>query len=96
LINLSEQKGHFPSKINLNLYTEIEHSLDTLVIEINWSSNTGSKNAEAEHLCFKKLLKELMMGWYFFSQIWSLYFYKIVIEIFGYQMWISDCSYRLK
>ena len=31
-----------------------------------------------------------MMGWYFFSQIWS-YFYKIVIEIFGYQRWISDC-----
>ena len=74
----------------------INADIDTLINEINLSSVTGSKNAEAEHFCFKKLLKELMMGWYFFSQIWSIYFYKIVIEIFGYQMWISDCSYCLK
>ena len=74
----------------------INADIDTLINEINLSSVTGSKNAEAEHLCFKNILKELMMFWYFFSQIWSLYFYKIVIEIFGYQMWISDCSYCLK
>ena len=50
----------------------INADVDTLINESNLSSVTGSKNAEAEHLCFKKLLKELMMGWYFFSQIWSL------------------------
>ena len=39
------------------------------------------------------------MGWYFFSQVWS-YFYKIVIEIFGYQANVDKsvtvCSFCLK
>ena len=54
----------------------INADIDTLINEINLSSVTGSKNAEAEHLCFKNLLKELMMFWYFLARFGPYIFTK--------------------
>ena len=52
------------------------------------------KTLKQNIFALKKTSKGIVMGWYFFSQIW-FYFYKIVIEIFDYQMWISDCLFIL-
>ena len=82
-------KGNFKCIWPLNLFT-----FNCFISLKTSSSVTGSKNTEAEHLCFKKTSKGIVMGWYFFSQIW-FYFYKIVIEIFDHQMWISDCLFIL-